>query len=134
MEVPDKWLYEYCMVRYLPKAERGEFVNIGLLMMCKRQKWLKGRILLNPEKLRAIHPGLDIENLQRQAALFERTDVPGRELPVEEKYRWLSAEKSACLRVSPSHPAMLPPQAVADKTAEDALASEFDRLFNALVK
>ncbi|MCH5239907.1 MAG: DUF3037 domain-containing protein [Muribaculaceae bacterium] len=134
MEVPDRWLYEYCIVRYLPQAERGEFVNIGLLMMCKRQKWMKGRIFLNIEKIRSLHPDVDIDNLRLQASLFEKTDVPRKDLPVEEKYRWLSAEKSASIRVSPSHPAIVDKESIVNQDSETALLREFDRLFAELVE
>lgn len=135
-EAPDKWLYEYCIVRYLPRPERGEFVNIGLLMMCKRQKWLKGKILIDPDKLKALNPGLDLECLKTQTALFEKKDVPQRDIPVEEKYRWLAAEKSASIRVSPSHPGLILESQMDPELKEMPdliLESEFIRLFRLLV-
>ena len=108
MGAADELLYEYAVVRYMPRPERGECVNIGLVMMNKRKRWLKGKIKLVQEKIRAIHPNADIEYLKKQAALFERKDVPERDLAIEEKYRWLTAVKSASIRVSPSHPGLLP--------------------------
>lgn len=137
MEAPDKWLYEYCLIRYMPRPERGEFLNVGLLMMCKRQKWIKGKILLDAEKIKSFHKTADIESLEKQTSLFERSDVPQRDLPVEEKYRWLSAEKSACIRTSPSHPALI----VTNNETSDSISrnellleEEFYRLFDSLVR
>ena len=126
MSAPDKLLYEYAVIRCVPRVEREEFVNIGLIMMNKRQKWMKSLVILDEERLKALYPGLDINCLRTQSKLFEMQDVPVGNLPVEEKYRWLTAVKSACLQVSPSHPGLLPRDNI-------SLESEFDRLFSQLV-
>lgn len=133
MGVPDERLYEYALVRYMPRPERGEFINIGLLMMCKRKKWIKTEIYLPEEKIRMLAPDVNMDVLKHQAALFLRADVPEAHLPVEEKYRWLSAVKSAAIRVSPSHPGLImshPEEAIDNVTLEN----EFHRLFSLLVK
>lgn len=107
MECPDKWLYEYSVIRFVPRIDRDEFINIGLIMMCKRQKWLRGMISINEYKLQAISPSTDINSLRQQASIFERLDLPFEDLPIEEKYRWLTATKSAMLQTSPSHPGII---------------------------
>ena len=91
MANPDDFLYEYAVVRYVPRVDREEFVNIGLLMMCKRRRWLKGEVWLDEGRLRAFDPGINIDTLRTQASLFMRDDVPSRGLPVEERFRWLTA-------------------------------------------
>lgn len=101
---PDANLYEYAVIRYVPRVEREEFINIGLIMMCKRRRWLRCEILINEPRIRSLCSSADISLLRRQAALFRRGDVPGPGLPVEETYRWLTATKSAILQTSPSHP------------------------------
>ncbi len=53
---PDRYLYEYCLLRYVPHIERGECVNVGLIMMCKLQRWLKGQIHLDAARLRPSTP------------------------------------------------------------------------------
>ena len=123
MGIPDERLYEYAVVRYVPRVDREEFINIGLIMMCKRRKWLRGEIKLNADRIMAFDPGCSLAILQTQASLFMRDDVPSADLPVEERYRWLAAVKSAVLQVSSSHAGM----------AED-LDGEFERLFKALVE
>lgn len=131
MAAPDDWLYEYAVVRFVPRPERGEFLNIGLVMMCKRRKWLKGMVMLDEERILQLFPGADLETLRRQSSLFEKKDVPQPDLPVEEKYRWLTAVKSASLRVSPSHPGIV---CHPDESSwERSLQSEFERLFAELV-
>lgn len=101
---PDNLLYEYAVIRYVPRVEREEFINVGLLMMCKRRRWLRCAIHLDSERLRAFDPRVNLERLRYQLQLFERTGVPFLHSPVEERYRWLVAAKSACLQTSPSHP------------------------------
>lgn len=137
MEIPDAFLYEYAVVRYVPRVDREEFVNIGLLMMCKRRRWLRGDIRLNGERLRAFDPHVALDSLMAQASLFMRDDVPSEGLPVEERYRWLTAVKSAVLQVSPSHPGILPVDAADSRCgSEEAirlLNLEFDRLLRGLV-
>ena len=133
MRAADEHLYEYAVVRYMPRPERGECVNIGLVMMNKRKRWLKGKIKLVQEKIRAIHPNADIEYLKKQAALFERKDVPERDLAIEEKYRWLTAVKSASIRVSPSHPGLFPNIEPANLNTEQIMEMEFERLFGLFI-
>lgn len=126
MGIPDERLYEYAVVRYVPRVDREEFVNIGLIMMCKRRRWLRGEIELDSRRLQVFDPRVNVDFLRRQASLFTRDDVPSRDVPVEERYRWLTAVKSAVLQVSPSHPGMLP-------SPHTALEEEFGRLFRELV-
>ena len=130
----DDWLYEYSIVRYVPRPERGEFLNIGLVMMNKRRRWMKGMIVINEKKLLTLFPDIDLNSLLLQASLFERDDAPQKELPVEEKYRWLTAEKSGCIRVSPSHPGIVINPEDKELTAEEIMNEEFERLLNLLVK
>lgn len=133
MVAPDNMLYEYAVVRYVPRVDREEFMNIGLVMVCKRRRWLKGRIEIDERRLKAFDPYGDAAQIERQAAMFMRNDIPSEDLPVEEKYRWLTAVKSAVLQVSPSHPGI-----AADSDGEEAptvqLEREFSRLFDELVK
>lgn len=104
-------------------------------MVCKRQKWLRGKIYISPDKLSAFSTKYDIESLEAQAEMFTRKDVPHAGLPVEECYRWLTAPKNAILQTSASHPGMLC-AVETDETldCEMLLQAEFDRLFDMLVK
>ena len=52
-------LYEYAVVRYSPRVEREEFINVGLVMMCKRRRWVRARIHWNPRKIQALWPDAD---------------------------------------------------------------------------
>lgn len=124
LNVPDANLYEYAVIRYVPRVEREEFVNIGLIMMCKRRRWLRCEILINEARILALFPFADLPMLRRQANLFCRKDVPEPHIPVEETYRWLTAAKSAILQTSPSHPGI----------SIDPMEATFMRLLKELVE
>lgn len=121
-------LYEYAVVRYMPRVEREEFINIGLAMMCKRRRWLRVQFHLDPDRFSALRPTHTAEQLLAQTdpytALANDTNrrSPMWEWPVEERFRWMTAEKSACLRTSAVHPGL---------TGD--LDATFERLFAELV-
>ncbi len=133
-QLSDGLLYEYAVIRYVPSVEREEFINVGLLMMSKRNRWLRGRVHVDEQRLRAFSVAADVEALRRQLTLFECRDVPFRDIPVEEAYRWLAAVKSAVIQTSASHPGVLCHNAAAGDERRRLLDAEFDRLFHLLVK
>ena len=121
-------LYEYSIVRYVPAVERGEAINVGLAMMCKRRRWLRLEFFIDEEKLsvmRAPHTAAEIhsqiEGMKRVAA---GNSADGRlaSMEAEERFRWLTAVRSACLQTSRPHPGMT-----------DDPDATFTRLFNELV-
>lgn len=120
---PDANLYEYAVIRYVPMVEREEFVNIGLIMMCKRRRWLHCELAIDEQRILTFCPKADLSLLRRQAEMFIRKDVPEPGLPVEETYRWLTAAKSAVLQTSASHPGI----------SHDPLEITFSRLLKELV-
>ncbi|MDE6826642.1 MAG: DUF3037 domain-containing protein [Paramuribaculum sp.] len=122
-------LYEYSIIRYLPRIERGEFVNVGLIMMCKRRRWIRVAIHIPLQRVALMNPPHDPDTLIHQLSQFERVAAGLKDagemasLPVEERYRWLTAVRSASIRTSPSHPGLC-----AD------LDCTFDTLFRELVE
>ncbi len=106
----DSYVYEYAVIRYLPRVEREEFVNVGLVMMCKRRRWLKVRVELDERRILALWPKSDLEALRTQTRGFERVAAgcpgPIGTLEAHERFRWLTAVRSACLSTSRPHPGM----------------------------
>lgn len=120
-------IYEYAVVRYVPAVHRSEFINVGLVMMSKRCHWMKARLHFNEKRISALAPDADIAAVREVFSLMERTDVPSADLPVEERYRWLTAAKSAVMQVSPSHPGIIPQgRSVAP---HELLEKEFEGIF-----
>ena len=120
--------FEYAVVRYVPRVEREEFINVGLAMMCKRRRWIKVGICIPEGKLCAMCPDTDREILARQLQSFveiaegKRGAGPVAQYPVEERFRWISAVKSSVIQTSRPHPGV----------CED-LDATFSRLFEELV-
>lgn len=122
----EKLLYEYAVVRYCPRVERGEYVNVGLVMMCKRRRWLRVQLHFDRERTLALFPDADIDSATYQLQSFENIAAGGRgpiaSLEAEERFRWLTAVRSACITTSRPHPGLC-----------DCLDDTFDRIFKELV-
>lgn len=121
-------LYEYAVLRYVPDVEREEFINIGLVMMCKRSRWIRLAVKLDERRLAAFGTIIPLDTLRAQLSAFDgiasgaRDAGPIAEYPVEERFRWITAMKSACIQTSRPHPGL---------TTD--LDSTFTRLFHRLV-
>lgn len=104
--------YEYAVLRYVPRVEREEFVNVGLAMMCKRRRWIRVELFLNEARIKAMLPDADINLLNNQLQSFvdiaecKKSAGPIAEYPVEEKFRWITAVKSSVLQTSRPHPGL----------------------------
>lgn len=121
-------LYEYAVIRFVPDIEREEFINVGLILMCKRCRWIKVMISVSRMRVEAFAPECDIDELERQLSMFtsiaaaDKAHGPIATLEAEERFRWLTAVKSACLQTSRPHPGLT-----------DDLDATFERLFKELV-
>lgn len=102
-----KVIYEYATLRYVADIEREEFINVGLIMMSKRYGWMKAELSVDENRILHCFPKADICLLKRQLEVFANPAVPSADLPVEERYRWLAAVKSAIIQTSPSHPGII---------------------------
>ena len=124
-------IYEYAVLRFVPRIEREEFINIGLLMVCKRRRWLRGAVTLDPARILAFDPGADIEALERQTAMFDPASGALAECTAEERFRWFSAVKSSILQTSRPHPGLIDTDGSADPAS--LLEATFLRLYETLV-
>lgn len=127
-------IYEYCILRYVADIEREEFVNVGLMMMCKRRRWMKVKLHVDEKRVKSMFMKADLERVHAQLGIFTAADVPSPGLPVEERYRWLAAVKSAIIQTSPSHPGII--RHNPDMTAPEIsglLEERFKALFNRLI-
>jgi hypothetical protein len=103
--------FEYAVVRVVPRVERDEFINAGVILYCRPLDYLAARILLDRERLRALFPddSLDVEVIEAALALFPRicagdpTAGPIAALDQPERFRWLCAPRSTITQVSPVH-------------------------------
>jgi len=108
----EKYLYEYAIIRVLPVVEREEFVNVGIILFCKSEKFIKVYIATNEDKLLSFSKDLDIEQIKLNLQAFEKIAM-GKEksgpialLDVPERFRWLTAVRSSAIQTSRPHPGM----------------------------
>lgn len=109
-----KHLYEYAIVRVVPAVEREEFVNVGVILFCKRQKLIRMRYQLPEEKILALRPDADVEELRKNLEAFskiaagEKVKSPIAQLDAAERFRWLTAVRSSSIQTSRPHPGISP--------------------------
>ena len=116
------------MIRVVPAVEREEFCNVGIIMFCKQQKYIKVLSRLNTGRLKSFACDLDSEQVQHNLLAFEKIangekdGGPISEMDLPSRFRWLTAVRSSSIQTSRPHPGITDDL---DKTAE--------RLFNELV-
>jgi hypothetical protein len=118
--------YEYAVIQAVPRVERGELINVGVLLYCHRRDFLAARTHLDEARLRALDPGVDLPAVRDALASWERTahgDGACGAMKLGERFRWMAAPRSTVLRAGPVHMGL----------AEDP-AAELDRLLDMLVK
>lgn len=105
-------LFEYAVIRVVPKVEREEFINVGVILYCSGQKFLQCILELNEKKLDALCCDIDIDDLKSHMQSFEKICKGGNDagpigkLSIAERFRWLSATRSTILQTSKVHPGL----------------------------
>ena len=122
-------IYEYAVIRLVPKVEREEFFNIGLIMFSKREKYIRFEFHLCTDKFQSMKSKLEYNSISQNLANFkhvasgEKEGGPIALLDIPERFRWLTAVRSSIIQTSRPHPG---------KTRD--LDETFERLFEELVK
>ena len=107
--MPERCPFDYAVVRVVPRVERGEFVNAGVIVSCPSQQYLKARVELDAERLAALDPGFDRETVGRHLAAILRICEGGAGagpiglLPQRARFHWLVAPRSTIIQTSPVH-------------------------------
>ena len=102
-------VYDYAVVRVVPRVEREEFVNVGVILSCQRTGHLQAAIALDEKRLLALDPNVDLETVHRHlsaiVAICEGAAHGGpiAQLPLRSRYHWLTAKRSSIIQTSPSH-------------------------------
>jgi hypothetical protein len=101
--------FDYALVRVVPCVERGEYVNVGVILFCRTRRYLGGRVELVPERVRALWPAADLDEIAEHLAVVPRVCAGGPgagpigQLPLHERFHWLVAPRSTVIQVSPVH-------------------------------
>ena len=101
--------YDYAVVRAVPRVEREEFLNIGVIVSCPARKFLAAGIEIDDARLEALFPGVDLEGLRAHAASIPTICAGGPQagpigrLSQRERFHWLVAPRSTIVQVSAVH-------------------------------
>lgn len=101
--------FDYAIIRVVPRVERDEFVNAGVILYCRARDYLAARIELDRARLLALSPGADVTAIEAALAATPRICAgdpaagPIAQLPPAERFHWLVAPKSTITQTSPVH-------------------------------
>ena len=107
--MPQPHTYDYAVVRVVPRVERGEFVNAGIILACRAQAYLQSRIELDERRLLALDPAADLESLKAALAAIPAVCEGGAaagalgRMSLRERFDWLVAPRSTSIQTSPVH-------------------------------
>jgi hypothetical protein len=107
--VPVEYTYDYAIVRIVPRVERGERMNVGVILSCPDLDFLDARIELDEPRLLALDPAVDLETMRANLATIPAVCRGGPEAgPIGElaprgRFRWLVSPRSTMIQVSPVH-------------------------------
>lgn len=124
----EKHLYEYAVIRVVPRVEREEFLNVGIILFCKRAKFIKMLFVVEKSKIQLFSSELDLEQLQLNLESFQKVahglknGGPIAQFELSERFRWLTALRSSAIQTSRPHSGF-----------SDNLAHTTKRLFEEMV-
>ena len=107
--MPAEFTYDYAIIRVVPRVERGEQINVGVILSCADTEYLDARIELDETALLAIDPRVDLEAVRAHLALIPRICRGGEQagpigaLPPRGRFRWLVSPRSTIVQPSPVH-------------------------------
>ena len=101
--------FEYSVIRVVPRVEREEFLNAGVILFCLESRFLKAVVQLDKERLMALAPDADVAELRDHLRAFEKVSAGDEDggpialLSQRERFRWLVAPRSTVIQVSSVH-------------------------------
>ena len=107
MPVPSS--FDYAVIRVVPRVDREEFLNVGVILFCRTRRFLDARIAFDPARLAVLAPTCDPAEVERYLALIPRlcrggaAAGPVGQLTQAERFHWLVAPRSTIIQPSPAH-------------------------------
>lgn len=110
--MPNRYTFEYAIVRLVPKVEREEFFNIGVILFCKRLKFLGVKFEVSPIKLKAFTSELEMEDVVEYLKSWNHI-CDGKsnggavaQFELADRFRWLASSRSTIIQSSKTHPGL----------------------------
>ncbi len=106
----EKVLYEYAVIRVVPRVEREEFLNVGIILYCAKQQFLQSIFKIDEERLRTFSGSIDCEELNNYLETWQKICKGGKNggpigsLAISARFRWLTATRSTIIQTSKVHP------------------------------
>lgn len=125
----ETYLFEYAVIRVVPQVEREEFLNVGVVLYCKKENFLQSIIRINENRLGIFTQTLDVEELSQHLQAFEKICKGGKEagtigmLDTASRFRWLTATRSTIVQCSKVHPGLC-------SNAQETIEKLFAQLVN----
>ena len=125
--------FQYAVLRLVPRVEREEFVNVGVIVFCRTRRFLAARVALDPRRIRTLAPDIDLEAVREhldarvRVAAGDPDGVPIAVLPQSERFQWLVAPSSTIIQTSSVHSGLCDePDAVLERLFEQLVSIEPD--------
>ena len=102
-------LYDYAIVRVVPRVERAEFLNAGVILSCQKSSFLQAAMELDEARLHALDPHADLETVRSHLRAIVAICAglpeggPIAQLPLRARFHWLTARRSSIIQTSPVH-------------------------------
>ncbi len=125
--MPERFVFDYAVIRVVPRVERGEFLNAGVILFCSTQGYLDARIELDRERLRMLAPSLDLDVVSGHLEAIPHVCAgdgesgPIGKLPQRARFHWLVAPRSTVIQTSDVHSGV-------HEDPKTALATLFEKL------
>ena len=119
-------VFSYALLRAVPRVERGECVNVGVVLHCQADGFLVTRVHVDEARLRALDADVDVESVREAVSAFARAcegEGPAGTTSLGQRFRWLTAPRSTVVQAGPVHAGLT-----------DDPAAEAARLLDALVR
>lgn len=123
----ENYLFEYAVIRIVPKVEREEFLNVGVILYCAKPPFLQSMFVINRERLKAFCGEMDVPEVEENLRALERICEgvaeagPIGKLDIASRFRWLTATRSTVVQTSRVHPGFC-------KDPGEALVKLFEQL------
>lgn len=124
--MPTRVSFDYAIIRAVPRVERGEFVNAGVIVFCLSQRFLRAQVGIDECRLRALYPTVEVDVLTEHLDAFVRVCAGEPDagaiaaLSLRERFHWLVSPRSTMVQISPVHSGLC-------ESPEVAISELFDR-------
>jgi hypothetical protein len=132
--MPAKDLFEYAVIRIVPRVEREEFVNAGVILYCPKQKFLQVRYTLDSTRIKALCPEADLDMIAANLRSFKSISDGAKDagpialMDAPSRFRWLTAVRSTVVQTSRTHSGLCPDAGKALERLFDQMVGQQDAL------